>query len=96
MIVNFGDQATEDIFHGENTKAARRIPAAVWKTTGRQLDILNASHELRDLSVPPANRLEALKGTLMGWHSIRINDQFRVVFHWREGNAHDVRMTDYH
>lgn len=96
MIVSFGDQDTEDIFHGENTKAARRIPTALWKVAGRKLDMLNASHELRDLMVPPGNRLEALKGTLAGSHSIRINDQFRIVFHWKDGNAHDVRITDYH
>lgn len=58
--------------------------------------MLNAAHELRDLMVPPGNRLEALKGTLAGSHSIRINDQFRIMFPWKDGNAHDVRITDYH
>lgn len=96
MIVSFDDQTTEDIFHGENTKAARRIPSVVWKIVGRKLDMLNAAHELRDLLVPPGNRLEGLKGTLGGYYSIRINDQFRIVFHWKDGNAHDVRITDYH
>jgi proteic killer suppression protein len=96
MIVSFGDQTTEDIFHGENTKAARRTPPTVWKVAGRKLDMLNAAHELRDVMVPPGNRLELLKGTWMGFHSLRINDQFRIVFHWKDGNAHDVRITDYH
>jgi proteic killer suppression protein len=96
MIVNFGDEATEDIFHGENTKAARRFAQTLWKVASRKLDMLNAAHELRDLMVPPGNQLEALKGTLAGRHSIRINDQFRIVFHWKDGNAHDVRITDYH
>ena len=96
MIAGFGDEATEDVFHGNNTKAARRIPATVWSVAGRKLDMLNAAHELRDLMVPPGNRLEALRGTLAGHHSIRINDQFRVVFRWKDGNAHDVRITDYH
>ena len=96
MIAVFGDEATEDIFHGENTKAARRIPALVWSVARRKLDMLNAAHELRDLAVPPANRLEALHGKLAGRHSIRVNDQFRIVFKWQDGNAHDVRITDYH
>lgn len=96
MMVSFGDEATEDIFHGENTKAARRIPISIWKTACRKLDMLNAAHELRDLAIPPANCLEALRGNLAGWHSIRINDQFRIVFRWKDGNAHEVRITDYH
>ena len=96
MIVDFGDEATEDVFHGENTKAARRIPVVVWKTACRKLDMLNAAHELRDLAVPLGNRLEALHGKLAGHHSIRINDQFRIVFRWEDSNAHEVRITDYH
>ena len=96
MILSFGDEATEDIFNGENTKAARRVPMEVWKTAFRKLDMLNAAHELRDLMIPPANRLEVLHGNLAGKHSIRVNDQFRVVFRWKDGNAHEVRMTDYH
>ena len=96
MIVDFGDQTAEDIFHGEGTKAARRMPTVIWKTAGRKLDMLNAAHELRDLLVPPGNRVEALKGSLAGFHSVRINDQFRIVFRWKDGNAHDVQITDYH
>ena len=96
MIVGFGDEATEDIFHGDNTKAARRIPVVVWKTACRKLDMLNAAHELRDVAVPPANRLEALHGKLTGRHSVRINDQFRIVFRWEDGSAHEVRIADYH
>ena len=96
MIASFGDGATEDIFNGENTKAARRIPVEVWKTASRKLDMLNAAHELRDLMMPPGNRLESLRGTLAGKYSIRVNDQFRIVFRWKDGNAHEVRITDYH
>ena len=96
MISSFGDEATEDIFNGENTKAARRIPMDLWKTASRKLDMLNAAHELRDLMVPPHNRLESLRGNLAGKHSIRVNDQFRIVFRWKDGNAHEVRITDYH
>jgi proteic killer suppression protein len=96
MIMGFGDEATEDIFHGENTKAARHLPMSIWKTACRKLDMINAAHELRDLMAPPGNRLEALRGNWAGKHSIRINDQFRIVFRWKEGNAHEVRVTDYH
>jgi proteic killer suppression protein len=96
MIMGFGDEATEDIFHGDNTRAARRIPVVVWKTACRKLDMLNAAHEWRDLAAPPGNRLEALHGKLAGRHSVRMNDQFRIVFRWEDGNAHDVRIMDYH
>lgn len=96
MIAGFGDEATEDIFNGENTKPARRIPREIWKVAARKLDMLNAAHELRDLMVPPANRLELLHGDLAGKHSIRVNDQFRIVFRWKDGNAYEVRVKDYH
>ncbi len=96
MIVDFGDRATEDVFHGDNTKAARRIPPIIWKVACRKLDMLNAAHTLQDEAAPPGNRLEALKGELAACHSIRINDQFRIVFKWADGNAHEVRITDYH
>ncbi len=96
MIGSFGDEATEDLFHGDNTKSARRIPTVLWNAACRKLDMLNAAHELRDLMVPPGNHLEVLRGEWAGHHSIRINDQFRVVFRWTDGNAHDVRITDYH
>lgn len=96
MIASFGDESTEDIFNGANTKAARRFPIQIWKAASRKLDMLNAAHELRDLRVSPGNRLESLRGTLAGKHSIRVNDQFRIVFRWKDGNAHEVRIIDYH
>ncbi len=96
MILDFGDQATEDLFHGVNSKVARRIPQAVWGVARRKLDVLNAAHVLRDLQVPPGNRLEALRGALAGFHSIRVNDQFRLVFRWADGQARQVRIADYH
>ena len=96
MILNFKDRASEDIFHGLDTKAARSIPMALWPVAARKLDMLNAAHDLRDLRVPPGNRLEPLKGSLAGYHSIRINDQFRIIFRWIDGNTHDVTITDYH
>jgi proteic killer suppression protein len=96
VILDFADKTTEDIYDGVDSKAARRIPQGVWTAAVRKLDMLNAASDLRDLRVPPANRLEALKGRWSGYHSIRINDQYRIVFRWIEGNAKDVLITDYH
>jgi toxin HigB-1 len=96
MIQNFRDHATEDVFNGIESKAARTIPKTVWPVAVRKLDLLNAAHDLRDLRIPPGNRLEALKGKWMGYYSIRINDQFRLVFRWVNDHALDVMITDYH
>ncbi len=96
MILNFRDQATEDIYNGTDSKAARSIPRHVWKVATRKLDMVNAAHLLGDLRVPPGTRLEPLKGKWKGYHSIRINDQYRIVFVWTEGNAKDVAIVDYH
>jgi proteic killer suppression protein len=96
MILDFGDQTTEDIFNGEDTKAARRVPKVSWSVARRKLDMVNAAHELKDLRVPPGNRLERLKGSLSAYHGIRINDQFRVIFQWFGSNAKRVRIVDYH
>lgn len=96
MIASFADRATEALFHGQTGKAIRRIPSDIRSAAVRKLDLLNAAHELQDLRVPPGNRLEALKGELRGRHSIRINDQWRIVFRWRDGDAHDVGIDDYH
>jgi len=95
VIATFGDKATADLFHGVDSKAARQ-----WKDIARvatrKLDMVNAAHVLDDLKVPPGNRLEALKGDLKGYHSIRVNQQWRVVFKWKDGAAHEVSITDYH
>lgn len=96
MIESFGDKVSEDLFHGRKTKRTRRFPADLLAATLRKLDMINAAQELGDLKAPPANRLEALKGDLKGCHSIRINDQFRIVFRWTEGKASEVRIMDYH
>ena len=96
MILNFADKTTEDIFNGLDSKPARRIPQMVWSVAARKLDMLNAAAELRDLKIPPANRLEALKSKWSGYHSIRINDRYRIVFQWIDGNAKNVEITDYH
>ena len=95
VIASFGDKATADLFHGVASKAARQW-SEIEKVALRKLDMVNAAHVLDDLKVPPGNRLEALKGDLAGYHSIRINQQFRVVFRWKDGAAHEVRIVDYH
>jgi proteic killer suppression protein len=74
----------------------RRIPADLRWAALRKLDMLNAAQTLKDLRVPPANRLEALRGDLAGRHSIRVNRQWRVVFRWETDGAHEVTLTDYH
>lgn len=91
MIRSFKDKETEGLFGG---KVSRRF-RAIEKVALRKLDMLAAAHELKDLASPPGNRLEALKGDRKGQHSIRVNDQFRICFVWREG-AEDVEITDYH
>ncbi len=96
MILSFGDQATEDLFHGEQTKEVRKIPNNIWSVARRKIDMVNAAYVLSDLKIPPNNRLEALKGNLRGFHSIRINRQYRIIFKWIEGNAKGVQITDYH
>jgi toxin HigB-1 len=97
MIVSFKDQATEDIFNGEATKAARKIcPSSILKIAMRKLDQLNVAINLNDLRVPPSNRLEALIGDRKGQHSIRINDQYRVCFSWKNEAAYQVEIVDYH
>lgn len=96
MIASFGDRATKDLFHGRKSKAARRVPNDIVSVALRKLDMINAAHELQDLASPSGNRLEALRGDLKGYQSIRINDQWRIVFRWAAGEASEVRSTDYH
>lgn len=96
MIVSFGDSATEALYHGWPTKDVRRIPPDVRRTAVRKLDMIDAAAKLQDLQSPPGNRLEALRGDLRGFFSIRINDQWRVIFRWQQLDAHDVRVVDYH
>jgi len=96
LIASFGDRATADLYHGIKTSRVRRFPPDVVATAVRKLDMLNSAGTLLDLRSPPSNRLEALRGDLRGLWSIRVNDQWRIVFRWGEGRAYDVRVTDYH
>jgi proteic killer suppression protein len=95
LIASFGDRATEALFHGR-TSLARRIPANIRAAALRKVDMVNAARELRDLRIPPGNRLEVWKGDRAGEHSIRVNDQWRIVFRWEGGDAHEVSIVDYH
>jgi proteic killer suppression protein len=74
----------------------RRFPPAIQRSARRKLLALHAATELRQMAVPPGNRLEALKGERKGRHSIRINDQWRICFRWENANAHEVEIVDYH
>lgn len=97
VIRSFADDATEDLFNGVGSRRARQAcPAALWPVARRKLTQLNRVRELRELSVPPGNRLERLKGDRAGQHSIRINDQCRVCFRWEDGYVDEVEVTDYH
>jgi len=96
VIVSFGDKVTRDVFDGTDSKEARSIPKQIWGVAFRKLDMLDAAVRLDDLRSPPANRLEKLKGKLAGYFSIRVNDQYRIVFKFADGNAEDVLIVDYH
>jgi proteic killer suppression protein len=93
VIRNFTDKEAEKIRDG---MPSRRLPADIQQVARRKLRMLDNAVTLEDLRVPPANRLEALKGNRKGQHSIRINDQWRLCFRWKNGDAHDVEIVDYH
>ena len=93
MIVSFGDSETEKIWNGERS---RRLPFDIQAVALRKLRLINAARKVDDLRLPAGNRLERLKGEHAGQWSIRINDQWRIVFRWREGGAEDVAIVDYH
>ena len=96
MIRTVADDATRDIWNGVNSKAARRIPRELWPIVRRKLDQIDAVARLDDLNVPPGNRLHALGGDLRGFHAVRVNNQYRIVFRFEGADAFDVRCTDYH
>ena len=97
MIRSFRDAATEDLFYGRSTKAARkRLPQALLRQAAKKLDAVDSAGVLEDLRIPPGNRLEALRGDRKGEHSIRINDQYRICFKWTKAGPEDVEVVDYH
>lgn len=93
MIRSFDDKEAQKIWLGERS---RRLPADIQQVARRKLRMLNAAAHLDDLRIPPANRLEALKGDRRGQHSIRINDQWRICFRWEDGDVTRVEIVDYH
>jgi proteic killer suppression protein len=97
MIRSFADQATEDVFNGKNSRAARRaLPQQLVRVALRKLEQLDSVERLEDLRIPPGNRLEALKGDRAGQHSIRINEQYRICFEWSDSGPEVVEVVDYH
>ena len=93
MLTSFGDKATKKIWEGERVKG---LSSEIQEIARRKLRMLNNSRNLADLQVPPSNRLEKLKGNLQKFYSIRINEQWRVIFKWNNGNADEVEIIDYH
>lgn len=93
MIVSFGDKTTQKIWEGEWVKG---FSTDIQETARRKLRMLNNSFDIKDLMIPPSNRLEKLKGGLKDFYSIRVNDQWRIIFKWNNGNAFNVELIDYH
>lgn len=93
MIESFRCKETERIFHRQHS---RKLPGQIQKVAFRKLRMLNRSSTVNDLRMPPGNQLESLSGNRKGQLSIRINDRWRICFVWRDGNAHDVEIVDYH
>lgn len=93
MIRSFGDRDTERIWQEQFVKS---IDRTVQRATLRKLEMLHAAVVVEDLRIPPGNRLERLKGDRRGQHSIRVNDQWRICFVWKDGGADDVELVDYH
>jgi proteic killer suppression protein len=95
VIASYGDEATRDVHYGDNTKAARTVAKDIWAIARRKLNQIAAATQLVDLA-SPGNNLEKLKGNLAGSYSIRINDQWRILFTFDKGHASGVRIADYH
>ena len=93
MIFSFGDKETEKIWKGT---ISRKLPNEIQNTARRKLRMINNSVDITDLRIPPANRLEKLKGDLKEFYSIRINSQWRIIFKWQNGSAFEVKIIDYH
>lgn len=97
MIITFKNKGTEDLFNGKNSKEARKIcPRLLWKIAARKLDQLDSVIKVQELRIPPGNILESLSGDREGYHSIRINERYRICFIWTESGAEFVEIVDYH
>ena len=98
MIISFFDDGTSDIYNGINSKKARNeLQPVLWEKAQTKLDMLNRAYRLEDINIPPNNRLEKLVGDLAGKCSIRINDQYRIIFRWdsNQHGASEVEINDY-
>ena len=93
MIISFGNSDTEKIWNGIRV---RKLPVEIQNIGRRKLRMVNNSVDLADLRIPPSNRLEKLSGKLKDFYSIRINDQWRIIFKWNSGNAFEAEITGYH
>lgn len=93
MIKSFADSESEKIWYGNKSG---KLPSSIQQVARRKLRMINNAQDLNDLRIPPANHLEKLSGALTGFHSIRINQQWRIIFSWKEGNANNVKIVDYH
>jgi proteic killer suppression protein len=96
VVRSFGNRLAEAVYDDRRAAAVRRLPPPLYEAARRKLLYLHDAEDLRDLRVPSGNRLEARKGDRKGWFSIRINDRWRVVFRWSNGDAFDVSIVDYH
>ncbi len=93
MIKEFGDKETEKIWNGIRSK---KLPSEIQNSARRKLRMINKSQDINDLRIPPANRLEKLKGDLEDYYSIRINNQWRIIFQWKNDDAYKIKIVDYH
>jgi toxin HigB-1 len=96
VIQSFGSEDTADVYFGRETKGARRLPKPLWPIIRRKLDAIHRARRVGDLRLPSGNRLEELKGRRAGVFSLRVNDQYRITFEFRDGDAYDVACEDYH
>lgn len=93
MIRSFGDKESEKIWNGVRSK---KLPIQIQNIARRKLRMINNALDINDLRIPPANRLEKLKGELSDYYSIRINDQWRIIFQWENNDAYEIKIVDYH
>lgn len=96
MINNFGSKLAEDVFHGTDSRYARKLPVSLHKKAQRKLDQINAATIIDTLKIPPSNKLSKLEGNLAEFWRIKIDKQWAVIFRWKDGNAFDVDIIDYH